>query len=141
VDLVFNELFAVPIWRLWAALTDSDELGLWLMPPTNFKPQQGQKFILRAAPKPGWRGWVECEVLAIDQPHLMIWAWSSDVGEDSRLTFELSEEGQATRLILRHAGNINQTAADLLRGGWLDKLAALATVLGPPVSPEEVQRP
>ena len=57
MDLVFDELFAVPIWRLWAALTDAEELGVWLMTPTNFEPEVGRKFTLRADPKPGWRGW------------------------------------------------------------------------------------
>ena len=108
MDLVFDELFTVPIWRLWAALTDAEELGVWLMTPTNFEPEVGRKFTLRADPKPGWRGWVECEILAIEPPHRMIWAWSNDVDEDARLTFELSEEGGGTRLILRHAGNINR---------------------------------
>jgi uncharacterized protein YndB with AHSA1/START domain len=129
VDLVFDEVFAVPIWRLWTALTDADELGVWLMTATNFKPEVGHRFTLRADPKPGWRGWVECEILTIDPPHRMIWAWSNDVDEDARLTFELSEAGGGTRLILRHVGNINPTAADLLRQGWPAKLADLAAEL------------
>jgi uncharacterized protein YndB with AHSA1/START domain len=51
-----------PVERVWAALTSSDALAVWLM-PNDFKPVVGHRFTFRTKPAPGFDGIVHCEVL------------------------------------------------------------------------------
>jgi uncharacterized protein YndB with AHSA1/START domain len=56
-----------PRERVWRAITDPVLIEKWLMRPEGFAPVVGTRFILRAqGPQRGWRGFVECEVLAVE---------------------------------------------------------------------------
>ena len=91
-----------PRERVWAALTDSAVLGRWLM-PNDFVPAVGHRFTLRADPSPGFDGIIECEVLALDPPRSMTWAWRGGP-IDTQVAFELEEVEGGTRLQLVHSG-------------------------------------
>jgi uncharacterized protein YndB with AHSA1/START domain len=56
-----------PPEKVWRALTDSAALARWLM-PNNFEPKVGHKFQFKVGPQPGWRGFVDCEVLEVEEP-------------------------------------------------------------------------
>lgn len=130
-DLVFDQTFPHPIEVVWRALTDSAALTSWLG-PNDFVPRIGCRFSLRNPAFPGWRGWAECEVLELDPPRRMVWSWrSTDAGEPTMLTFELSPVANGTRLKLEHAGDIDPTMVDLIRGRWPAKLRALRGLLEP----------
>ena len=82
---------------------------------------------------PGWRGWVECEVLEIEPPRRMVWAWfPTDDDVRTLVTFELEVVNGGTRLKLTHKGVTEPVIAELLRGGWPTRLAELARVLSAP---------
>jgi len=41
-------------------------------------PHRGSRFQLVAKPVPGWRGIVDCEVLEVDEPHLLRYTWRGE---------------------------------------------------------------
>jgi uncharacterized protein YndB with AHSA1/START domain len=132
LELTFEELFSSPIEVVWHAVTDPRMLGRWLM-HNDFEPRPGHKFTLRDPPTATWRGWFECEVLELDPPRRMTWAWHGGMpGEvTTRVIFELHPEGAATRLVLRHVGDATPKQAEATRDGWTRKLASLRHALGP----------
>ena len=52
--------------KVWRALTEPRLVSAWLMKTVDVAPVVGTKFRLTGTPQPGWRGWVECEVLAVE---------------------------------------------------------------------------
>lgn len=93
--------------KVWRALTDPTLMAKWIMKPEGFAPVVGTRFKLSAdGPQRGWRGWVACEVLVVDEPNLLSYSW---VGDDRHppltCTFRLSDDGAGgTRLVLDHTG-------------------------------------
>ncbi|MFE9690773.1 SRPBCC domain-containing protein [Micromonospora sp. NPDC005806] len=71
-----DQFLAHPPAKVWRALTDSDLLARWLM-PNDFRPLPGHRFTFRTTPRPGqgFDGIVHCEVLELDEPHRLRWAW------------------------------------------------------------------
>jgi uncharacterized protein YndB with AHSA1/START domain len=132
LDLTFTERFGAPIESVWLAITDRQLLALWLM-ENDFEPRLGARFALRRAdPMPGWRGWVECEVIELEPPTRMVWSWSDGASDEmkSRVIFELQQDGTGTRLTLRHIGDADDAMARMIRERWPIKLQALTTSLG-----------
>ncbi|MFI7609066.1 SRPBCC domain-containing protein [Micromonospora sp. NPDC049366] len=125
-----------PPVKVWRALTDFDLLGRWLM-PNDFAPVVGHRFTFRTDPRPGqdFDGTVHCEVLDLDPPRLLRWAWRGG-RLDTVVTWTLVPEGRGTRLFLEHTGfdpddPLQARTRDLLGGGWrshvLSRLHALLT--------------
>jgi uncharacterized protein YndB with AHSA1/START domain len=131
LDLTLTEYFAAPIEDVWKAVTDRDLLTQWLM-ENDFEARLGARFTLRRDdPEPGWRGWIECEVLELQPPTRMVWSWSDGAEEAvSRVIFELKVEDTRTRLTLRHIGDEGKTMAAMIRDRWPIKLRALASLIG-----------
>jgi uncharacterized protein YndB with AHSA1/START domain len=132
LDVMLTEHFNAPIESVWMAITDRRRLALWLM-ENDFEARLGARFALRRAdPLPGWPGWVECEVIELDPPTRMVWAWSDGTGQEmpSRVIFELRQEGTGTRLTLRHIGDVDDAMARMIRERWPIKLDALTATLG-----------
>ncbi len=132
LDLTLSEHFDASVQDVWGAITDRRMLTLWLM-ENDFEPRVGARFALRRAdPTPGWRGWVQCEVIELQPPTRMVWSWCDDDGAEltSRVIFELQEEGAGTRLTLRHIGDTADAMGHMIRERWPIKLGALASALG-----------
>jgi uncharacterized protein YndB with AHSA1/START domain len=133
LDVSIEELFPVPVQRLWHALTDSQMINRWLMATDDFEMKVGARFTLRDDPLPGFRGYVECQVVELSPPHRMVWSWSSvDGSAPTRLVIELEARGQATRLTLRHTGDADERTVRGTTDGWSRKLGQLADVLAAP---------
>src|SRR5438034_1548083 len=100
--------------KVWRALTEPALMQRWLMKPEGFAPVVGTKFILRAeGPQRGWRGFVECEVLAVDVERTLEYSWVGDPDQPPlTLTMRLEDAGAGTRLVLDHTGFEGI-------GGWL----------------------
>jgi uncharacterized protein YndB with AHSA1/START domain len=98
-----EQTYPFPPERVWLALTDSARLSEWLM-PNNFQPHLGHRFQFRAKSMPGWRGFVECEVIEIEPPRRLAYTWLGDADWREptivRWTLEPTEAG--TRLLLEH---------------------------------------
>lgn len=94
-----------PPAKVWRALTEPDLIALWMMRPEGFAPVVGTRFKLMAKPQPGWRGYVECEVLEVRERQLLRYSW---VGNDKQAPMEVSYTLEAhaggTRLTFDHLG-------------------------------------
>jgi uncharacterized protein YndB with AHSA1/START domain len=128
LDVLLVEDFPHPVEKLWQALTDRQALGTWLM-ENDFEPRVGKRFTLRGRPiLPGWRGWVDCEVLELQTPNRMLWSWvHNDNDPPTRVEFRLDPIPGGTRLTLSHTGDIDPLLGTRLR--WPGKLADLRALL------------
>jgi len=95
---------------VWHAVTDPDVVPRWTATgrggrPVGFAPTVGNRFQLVARPVPGWRGVVDCEVLAADAPHLLRYSWLGDEGGDVLMvTYRLEPVAGGTRFTYEHTG-------------------------------------
>jgi uncharacterized protein YndB with AHSA1/START domain len=75
------------------------------MKTVDFEPKVGAKFVLRAKPQPGWRGFVECEVTDCVPDRVLAYTWQGDdKGPPMRVRWELSADGDGTKVRFEHAG-------------------------------------
>src|SRR5262245_59928530 len=101
-----EQWYAHPRAKVWSALTEPALMQKWGMRPEGFAPVVGTRFKLVAGGKHrGWRGFVECEVLAVEHERLLRISW---IGEEKdkpqTVTYALTDEGAGTRLTLDHQG-------------------------------------
>ena len=91
--------------KVWRALTDPALMALWMMRPEGFEPVVGNRFKLVAKPQPGWRGFVECEVLEVREPSVLRTSWvGDDHGKVTYVTYRLEPHEGGTRLTFEHTG-------------------------------------
>jgi len=94
-----------PQKKVWRALTDPALIALWGMRPEGFSTSVGIRFKLVAKPQPGWRGFVECEVLEAREPSVLRYSWVGDEkGDVTEVTFRLEPHAGGTRLTFQHIG-------------------------------------
>jgi uncharacterized protein YndB with AHSA1/START domain len=115
--------------KVWRALTDPALIALWGMRPEGFAPVVGTRFKFIAKPNPGWRGFVECEVLEAREPALLRYSWvGEDDGKPTQVTYTLAPHGGGTRLTFEHSGFTGVGGfllAKLMMGpGWKKMLGA-----------------
>ena len=118
-DLRFEQIYPYPPDRVWEAITDPEAMAEWLM-PNNFVPQIGHQFQFRTKPAPGFDGIVNCEVIAIEPPHLLAFTWKGG-GIDTVVTFTLQAVVGGTKLVLEHKGFTGMKAvmvSFILASGW-----------------------
>jgi uncharacterized protein YndB with AHSA1/START domain len=102
-DIDETVVYPHPIDRVWAALTSSEALAAWLM-PNDFEPAVGRKFTLTTKPAPGFDGIVRCEVLELEPPSRMVWAWAGgNIDTTVTFTLEAADAGH-TRLRMHQVG-------------------------------------
>jgi len=91
------------IERVWAALTESNELLQWLL-PNNFEPRVGHRFTFREetySQKNSWHDIIECEVVEIEPLRRLAYTWSTHSGMPEMLiSFMLEPVAGGTRLHL-----------------------------------------
>jgi uncharacterized protein YndB with AHSA1/START domain len=103
-EVVLVEEYPHPPERVWRALTDPAELSQWLM-KTDFEPVVGKKFKFVHKPQPGWRGFVECEVLECERPLRLVYRWVGNAGQNpTTVTWSLEPTATGTRLSFSHRG-------------------------------------
>jgi len=144
-ELRFERLLDAPIDTVWRYLTDSELRGRWFMPGKT-EPSAGGLFEMTFAheslsdddvPTPerfagnAGKRWSE-RIVAIEPPRRLAFTWMG--GAAGTVTFELTPEGNRTRLVLLHTGLRGPDDARNFGGGWTAHLAALeARVAGRPV--------
>jgi uncharacterized protein YndB with AHSA1/START domain len=130
LDISMEELFPVPIDRVWHALTDPGMIERWLMTPNGYEAKVGARFSLRETPRADCRGQVECEVLELSPPNRMVWSWrGAEDPTTTRLVIDLEADERGTRLTLRHTGESDERTVTGTTDGWTHKLGALAELL------------
>lgn len=124
-----------PPAKVWRALTDPALIALWGMRPEGFAAVVGTRFRLVGKPNPGWRGFVECEVLAVREPSLLRYSWIGNAKSPTTyVTFQLEPSAGGTRLTFEHAGFTGASgfllANLIMKPGWGKVLSqAFPTVL------------
>jgi uncharacterized protein YndB with AHSA1/START domain len=128
--------YPYPRTKVWRAITEPALLERWLMRPEGFALTVGTRWKLISKPQPGWRGFVECEVLEVVPERRLVFSWvGNENGKPMTVTFSLDDDGDdATRFTLDHVGFEGISGwllARIMMGpGWKKMLAKrLAAVL------------
>jgi uncharacterized protein YndB with AHSA1/START domain len=119
--LRFETIYPHSPERVWRALTSSTELAEWLM-DNDFEPRVGHKFHFRTKARVGFNGIIPCEVLEVEEPRLLSFAWGT---EESVVRLTLEPTSGGTRLILQHEGfrGLRGLAMHWVLGhGWRSKI-------------------
>ncbi len=117
--LKFEALYPYSAEQVWAALTDTDAIGDWLM-PNDFEPRIGHLFTFTTKPAPGFDGIVHCEVLELEPPRRLAYSWKGG-GIDTVVVYSLAAEGGNTRLVMEQSGFTGLRGwmvSRILGGGW-----------------------
>jgi uncharacterized protein YndB with AHSA1/START domain len=129
LEILLVEDYAHPIEKVWAALTEPSALAEWLM-ANDFEPRVGKRFTFRGEASPHWRGWMDCEVLAMEPPRRMVWSWHrSELEEPNRVEFRLEPITGGMRLTLMHTGETDPASGGRYSSGWPIKLNQLRSLL------------
>jgi uncharacterized protein YndB with AHSA1/START domain len=132
-----ERIYPHPIERVWEAVATARGLSAWLM-PNDFEPRVGHRFTLRWKKSPGWRGFVECEVLELEPLRRLVFSWVGNPDQKPlTVTFTLEPVGEGTRLVLDHEGFVGLggfISKMMMKNGWRKGMfgkrlpAALATM-------------
>ncbi|MGC1782167.1 MAG: SRPBCC domain-containing protein [Acidobacteriaceae bacterium] len=101
--------------RVWAAISDQDEVSAWMKYPTRIDMRVGGVIHIDFSAE----GALEGIICSLDPPMLLIYTWG-----DSLVKWELNGTAQETRLHLSHIGVRPELLAGLGAGwhGFLDQL-------------------
>ncbi len=120
--------------RLWQAITDGELTRQYYFgSPIRSDWTQGARFEMTAPHDPS-EIWVEGEVLEIDPPRRLVqsfqahWDAAMEQETPSRVTWEIEQQGEASRLRVTHEG-LTAAAAQQVSGGWPQILSGLKTLL------------
>jgi uncharacterized protein YndB with AHSA1/START domain len=103
--------------KVWRALTDPALIALWAMRPEGFAAVVGTRCRFVGKKGPGWRGFVECEVLEVRAPETLFYSWIGNEGDaPSYVRYTLEPTPSGTRLVFEHTGFMG------VRGFMLAKL-------------------
>jgi uncharacterized protein YndB with AHSA1/START domain len=124
---VITSHVAAPPARVYAALTDADELAAWywpsaLSPKAVSHPVVGGRFgIDTATAGMGFAG----EYVELEPPRRIVqtWRWAGD-DRDSRVRIDLTPSGDGTDLVVVH-DQVDAETAEMYRAGWESCLARL----------------
>ena len=102
--LIFERTFNAPIEKVWKAITDAGEMKQWYFDLPGFKPEPGYEFQFLAGDDK--KKYLHlCKVTEVIVGKKIAYSWRYDGYEGiSFVSFELFEEGDKTKLILKHEG-------------------------------------
>ncbi|MGZ3418655.1 MAG: SRPBCC family protein [Polyangiales bacterium] len=123
-----------PPSKVWRALTEPALMALWGMRPEGFAPVVGTRFRLVGDPNPGWRGFIEGEVLearepGASSPGVLRYSWIGNANEKPTfVTFTLEHHPRGTRVTFEHVGFAGVSgfllAKLMMAPGWKKMLGA-----------------
>jgi uncharacterized protein YndB with AHSA1/START domain len=102
--LIIERTYYAPAEMIWNALTDSKQMQQWYFPITDFKPQVGFEFQFEGGSEE--KTYLHlCKVTEVIPGKKIAYSWKYDgYTGSSVVTWELFDEGKATRLKLTHEG-------------------------------------
>ena len=123
-----------PPEKVWRVLTTPALMARFGMRPEGYAPVVGTKFRLVGKANPGWRGFVDCEVLEARAPSLLVYLWDDDGKQPpTTVRYGLEPHAGGTRLTLEHTGFAGVSGllfTKLVMGpGWRKTLGTLSSVL------------
>jgi len=127
-ELVIEVIYPQPPELVWRALTDPTVLKEWLM-DNDFQPVAGARCQFRMKPQPGFSGVIQCEVLQVEKPRLLVYTWDGGgpFGKTT-LSWTLEPLPNGTRLTLEHRGfrGFRPFLLSLMmNSGWKKKLTQI----------------
>lgn len=103
--LAIERIYNAPIKKVWDALTDNNEMKLWYFDIADFKSETGFEFSFEGEGKEGEKYIHLCKVTEVISEKKLSHSWRYDgFTGNSLVTFELSAEGEKTKLTLTHHG-------------------------------------
>jgi uncharacterized protein YndB with AHSA1/START domain len=123
--VAFERRLEHPIEDVWTALTDSNELAVWLG-HGSMEAREGGQVSISTGPRPESQRTMTGRVLACDPPWLLEHEWLQPGLDVSVVRYELEADAGATILRLTHRRSVSPVAFGG-RAGWhsyLDRLAA-----------------
>jgi uncharacterized protein YndB with AHSA1/START domain len=127
-EIVVDEVLPHGPEKVWKTLTDPALMGRWLMEPTGFKAEKGNRFTYRTTPAGQWDGTINCEVLEVEPNERLVHSWvgghesNREYGSklDTIVTWTLTPVEGGTRVRLVHSGfrPTNDSAFSKMSQGW-----------------------
>lgn len=139
-EIRFERVLPAPVDEVWAYLTEPDKRATWFAAGP-IEPRVGGKVELvfhnsRLTPEPVPERWRDTEgyigrgnVTRYEPPHVLAITWFEESGEPSEVVFELTAQGDATRLALTHRRLDTRELLLDVAGGWHAHLGVLDDVL------------
>jgi len=128
-------LFDAPVETVWRYLTEAELRRQWFMGGTDARPDSEFELVIdhdnlssddvpspESYAKMKGSAWTE-KVLRFEPPRLL--ATTFQGGKNGTVTYELTPEGNGTRLVLTHSGIQSGTGAQDFGGGWTSHLTVL----------------
>lgn len=101
---VIERMLQAPVEKVWKAITDKEQMKEWYFDIRDFKPEVGFEFQFTGGPPE--KSYVHlCRVTELIPNKKLTYSWQYEgYAGISFVSFELFEEGDATRLRLTHEG-------------------------------------
>lgn len=127
VAVVFDRRYSTSQDDLWQACTDPERLARWFAPVSGDL-REGGAFTIHFDDADTPR----CRVVSCEPPHLLVWEWPIGAVE-TRVTADVSSDGDGARLVLRHE-RLGAAQAAGYAAGWDTYVRRLAAdVAGDPL--------
>jgi uncharacterized protein YndB with AHSA1/START domain len=130
--IVIERVYDAPIEKVWKAITDKDEMKKWYFDLSEFRAEPGYEFQFYGQGRKGEKYLHLCKIIDVIKHKKIAYSWQYDNYEgNSVVTFELSEEGNKTRLKLTHKGvesfmaNGPDFAVESFTQGWTELIGTL----------------
>ena len=121
---VIERVYDAPQTKVWQAITDNEKMKKWYFDIDSFEPKVGHKFSF-SGESDGVKYIHLCEVTIVEPESRLAYSWVyQDYEGSSVVTFELTSEGDQTRLKLTHTGlesfpkNKKDFAPESFAAGW-----------------------
>jgi uncharacterized protein YndB with AHSA1/START domain len=136
----FERMLPAPIERVWDYLTDPELRRTWFAGGET-EPGAGRlKLVFRTSelaageetPEPYRKhegAEMEGRILRYEPPRLLVHSWNEEGNSDSEVSFELTERGDKTLLVLTHRRLPTRAETVGVAGGWHTHLALLEDIL------------
>jgi uncharacterized protein YndB with AHSA1/START domain len=103
-EITIERIYQKPIEQVWAAISTSESLAVWLM-PNDFKLEKGHKFQFKAPKQVGFDGLINCEVLDFEVPKQLVYTWQGGpLKEPTTVSWVLQTIPEGTKLTFTHGG-------------------------------------
>lgn len=102
--VIVERVFKAPLSVVWKALTEKDQMKQWYFDLKDFKPEAGFEFEFYGG-TPEKQYLHHCKVVEVEKEKKLAYTWRyPDYSGTSVVTFELTPEGNSTKLTLTHQG-------------------------------------
>jgi uncharacterized protein YndB with AHSA1/START domain len=102
---IIERTYNAPIAKVWKAITDKNEMNQWYFDLPEFRPEAGFEFQFKGGKDPNNPYLHLCKITEVIPNKKLTYSWRYDgYAGISYVTFELTAEGNKTKLTLTHAG-------------------------------------